>query len=113
MAKKRKSGNALGSWSFLIGVVLAVIFGLLGPLNMNITYILMVLGVIIGLLNIADEEVTPFLFAGAILVIVSSFGQNVMSNVAFLSRVLNALIILFVPATIIVALKSVFGMARR
>lgn len=112
MAKK-KGGNLLGGWAFLIGVILAVVFGLLGPLSQNLIYILMVLGIIIGLLNIADEEVAPFLMAGAILVIVSSFGRGVVLNVPVLARMLDSLIILFVPATIIVALKSVFSMAKR
>ena len=111
MAKKQ--GNRIGSWSFLIGVVVAVLFGLLGTLGQNVAYLLIVLGLLIGLLNIADEEARPFLMAGAILVIVSTLGQDVVSNVPWFNRILTALTVLFVPATIIVALKSVFTMARQ
>lgn len=109
----KKGGNMLGSWSFLIGVILAVIFGLLGDLSQTVIYILVVLGLIIGLLNIADEEVSPFLMAGTVLVIVSTLGQSVVSSVGVFDTMLQALTVLFVPATIIVALKHVFSLARR
>ena len=112
---KGKSGNLLGSWAFLIGVVLAVVFGLvqIGGLSTNVVYILVVLGIRIGLLNIGDAETHSFLIAGTILVIVSSLGSAVVSQVDLLDRVLQSLTVLFVPATIIVALKSVFSLARR
>jgi|SRR3989338_4714417 len=110
---KQKKGNMLGSWSFLVGVALAVVFGLMGSLNQTITYALVVLGLVVGLLNIADEEVGPFLTAGAILVIVSTLGQSVVANVQLFDRVLQALTVLFVPATIVVALKHVFSLAKR
>ncbi len=113
MAKK-KSGNMLGSWSFLIGVLVALIFGLfqVGGLSSGVTYLLIVLGVIVGLLNIASEEVHQFLMAGVVLVIVGTLGQSVVSSVPVFDRILQSLTVLFVPATIIVALKSVFSMAR-
>ena len=111
MAKKR-GGNMIGSWAFLVGVVLAVIFGLIGNLGQSLIYVLVILGVIIGLLNIADEEVSPFLMAGTVLVIVSTLGQSVVSSVRYFDTILQALTILFVPATIIVALKHVFTLAR-
>lgn len=111
MAKKNK-GSVLGSWAFLIGVILALVFGLVGNLSSLWTYVLVVLGLVIGLLNIADEEVAPFLMAGTVLVIVSTLGQGVVNLVPWFSITLQALTILFVPATIIVALKHVFSMAK-
>lgn len=114
MAKK-SGGNMLGSWAFLIGVILAVIFGVLSKgasLNQGLVYILVVIGLIVGLLNIAANEVSAFLMAGTILVIVSTLGQTVVQSVPLFESILNALAILFVPATIIVALKHVFGLAR-
>ncbi len=113
---KRRGRSLLGSWSFLIGVILALIFGLLSQywngLLPGVTYVLVVLGIIIGLLNIVDEEVTPFLMSGAILVIVSSLGQSIVLAVPVFYWTLQSLTTLFVPATIIVALKHVFTLAR-
>ena len=110
---KFKKGNRIGSWSFLIGVILALLFGLFGSFNQGAIMILVLLGLVIGFLNIADEEVSPFLMSGAVLVIVSALGQGVVDSVPIFGNVLMALTVLFVPATIIVALKNVFSLARR
>lgn len=110
-----KKTNLLGAWAFLIGVILAVIFAFV-PYGAWLAWVLVILGIIVGLLNIADVEVQPFLLAGAVLVIVSYFGMGVFSatklGVVFLENVLNNMLTLFIPATVIVALKSVFGMAK-
>jgi len=110
----KKSGNLLGSWSFLIGVILALIVGIFGsPNSIVISYVLVILGVLIGLLNIADEEVHPFLISGTVLVLVSALGQSILSPISHVNAMLSSLVALFVPATIIVALKHVFSLARR
>ncbi len=111
MAKKKS--NMLGSWAFLIGVVLAIILGLFGVLSQTMTIVLLVIGLIVGLLNVGDEEVEPFLISGAVLIIASAFGQQVVSSVTAFENILQALLVVFVPATIIVALKHVFTLARR
>jgi|SRR3989344_1953991 len=109
----KKSGNILGGWAFLIGVVLALVLGLFGAINQTIAYILVLAGLIVGLLNIGDEETAPFLTAGAVLVIVSSLGGGVVGVISQVGDVLDALLLLFVPATIIVAIRHVFSLARR
>jgi len=111
MAKNQ--GNLIGGWAFLIGIILAIVLGLIGSLNQQLVFVLVVVGLIVGLLNVADEEVTPFLMSGAVLVIVSAFGQEVVSTVPRLASVLQALLVIFVPATIIVAIRNVFSIARR
>ena len=121
MIKSRE--NLVGAYAFLIGVVFAVVIGLSQKL-LNITYsnipyaFLVILGVIIGFLNISDRDSMTFLIASLSLVIVSGFGQSALiyvSNIPILSSltaILAALLLLFVPATIIVALKVVFNLAR-
>ena len=109
MAKNK--GNMIGGWAFLIGVVLAVILGLLGYVTPIWTYVLVIAGLIIGLLNIADEEATPFLMSGVSLIIASSLGSSVM-DVPYLSGVLETMLMIFIPATIVVAIKNAFSLAR-
>ncbi len=116
MAAKREGTSYVGSWAFLIGVILAVILGAAGIVNTTMTLVLFVLGVIVGLLNIAEKEVNAFLMAGAVLVIIGALGSGVIPEgpaTSWISGVYDALLIMFVPATIIVALKSVFSLARR
>jgi len=110
MAKKRS--NVIGGWAFLAGVVIAVIFGFLGNLSPNLAYALAVIGIVIGLLNVADEETTPFLMSGAVLIIASALGQNAVGTIPQFGSILDSLLLLFVPATIVVAVKNVFSLAR-
>lgn len=105
-------GNLVGSWAFLIGVILAVILGLVNNINSAMIFVLVLLGIIVGLLNIADKEVGAFLMAATVLIIASTFGQSVMGNIPVLNSILQALLTLFVPATIIVAIKHVFVLAK-
>ncbi len=102
----------VGSWAFLIGVILALVLGALGTLSNTMVWLLVLLGLVIGFLNITEKEVKPFLTAGTVLVLVSFLGSGIMQKVAILGNILDALLVLFVPATIIVALRSVFTMAK-
>ncbi len=110
--KMAKEGSVLGSWAFLIGVIAAVILGVMGTLEGNWLIALVIIGLIVGLLNVSDEEVTPFLMSGAVLIIASSFGADVMKSVPTVGNILNALLVIFVPATVIVAIKNVFSLAK-
>src|SRR3989344_5117633 len=106
-------GNSVGSWAFLIGVVLAVVIGA-GLIAVSSTWIMILalIGVIVGLLNITSNETSSFLMSGAVLIIASSLGNNELGSIKIVGGVLNALLAIFVPATIIVAIKHVFVLAR-
>jgi hypothetical protein len=115
MAKKL---NLVGSWAFLIGVILALVIGIFSGLDiadMNsslMTSVMIVLGIIIGLFNIADKETMPFLMSGIALIIASVFGMSIMIQVKVASATLAALLLIFIPATIIVAIRNVFSLAK-
>lgn len=120
--------NIVGAWAFLIGVILAVIIGLsttaipipsLTKYSAYIYAILIVLGVVVGFLNVAGKDSQTFMIAGVILVIVSQFGMDSVNKSLIgiglgdvIKSVFGALLVLFVPATIIVALKTVFNIAK-
>ncbi len=113
MAKGEK-GNLVGSWAFLIGVVLAIVLGAIGEAAGTYLTVLMLIGLIVGLLNIADEEVSPFLMAGAVLIIAAEFGGRSLQGAPdTINDIFQALLAIFVPATIVVAIKHVFNLARR
>lgn len=120
--------NSVGAWAFLIGVVLAVIIGLsttvlsiptLIQYSAQIYAILVILGLIVGFVSIPGKDSQTFLVAGTILVIVSKFGMESVTGSLIgigigdaVSSIFAALLALFVPATIIVALKRVFSIAK-
>src|SRR3989344_4579922 len=80
MAKGNTLGK-VGSWAFLIGVLLALILGAMGRAS-DSTWILVlvVIGLIVGFLNVAGREVTPFLMSGAVLIIASALGKDVLGG---------------------------------
>ncbi|MFW9873994.1 MAG: hypothetical protein ACFFG0_12880 [Candidatus Thorarchaeota archaeon] len=121
--------NSVGAWAFLIGVILAVIIGVVTKLipipalaaySSAIYAILVILGIIIGFsINVAGKDSQTFLITGAILVVVSKFGMDSVTGSLIgigigdlVSSIFGALLVLFVPATIIVAIKTVFGIAK-
>lgn len=106
-------GNIIGSWAFLIGVILAVVLGAWKEqLSTTFVYILVVIGLVVGILNITGRETNAFLMSGTVLVIISGFGGGAVYGVKFLPGILAALMTIFVPATIVVAIKNVFTLAR-
>lgn len=110
MAGKGGSGlQLLGKWAFLIGVVLAVLFGFVEGLP---AWVLVIIGLIVGLLNVQEKETSQFLTAGTILVLVGYLGGQVLDTVPFLGPIFDNLLTLFAPAVIVVAVKSVFSLAR-
>ena len=108
----RGNSNQIGRWAFLIGVILAIVVGALGRLDGVWTFVLVLIGLIVGLLNISENEVQPFLLSGAVLIIAANLGGNVLNGVWNLGSILDAFLAIFVPSTIIVAIKHVFGFAR-
>ncbi|RMF54837.1 hypothetical protein D6745_04005 [Candidatus Woesearchaeota archaeon] len=111
MAKK---DAGFGKWVFLIGILIAVIIGLISPgMDDGLwVWILIVLGLVIGFLNITEKESTPFLVATITLVIttgaLSGLGE-------FLGGILTAILkyvtVLVAPAAIVVAFKQVWALA--
>lgn len=119
-ASRNGRSALVGSWSFLIGLVLAVLLGLGlgGAYSGTLLWVVFLLGIVVGLLNITHDETTSFMTSGTILVLVSFLGASVVESVSVpyvssLANLLKGILTLFVPATIIVALKSVFQLARR
>ncbi|MFA6022477.1 MAG: hypothetical protein WC781_00130 [Candidatus Pacearchaeota archaeon] len=112
MAKSSIIGK-LGGWAFLAGVLIALIVGIFNLSADPIWVLVLVLiGLVVGFLNITGKEAMPFLLSGAVLVIVSSQGNALLNTVPYLSGVFVALLAIFVPATIIVAIRNVWGLAK-
>ncbi len=115
--------SLVGAWAFLIGVVLAVLVGIFAGNRTNpiILGVLALLGLVLGFF-VSEKEVRTFLLAAVSLVIVSFAGiQGLVLDAAIrginigkiVSSVLGTLLVLFVPATIVVVLKTVFSIAKR
>ncbi len=120
--------NSVGAWAFLIGVILAILIGVsttilpfpkLVQYSAQIYGILVLLGLLVGFVSIPAKDSQTFLWAGTILVVVSKFGMESVTGSLIgigigdaASSIFAALLALFVPATIVVALKTVFSIAK-
>lgn len=119
----RSKENLWGAYAFLIGVVLAVALGLF---NDSLEYAggmfytaLVLIGLIVGSANISDKNSQTFLIASLSIVIVGALGVDALKYITTnnyvvnsLRSVLGSLSLLFIPATVVVALKTVFSMAK-
>ena len=122
----RARENIVGAWAFLIGVILALVGGIILSFGYAVNPFILALLAIIGLVagfsvNVRDDGGTKFLLVAVSLVIVSFAGQQGIANVQFIgikigaivSSTLAGLLVLLVPATIVVAIKSLFALAVR
>jgi len=122
--------NYAGAWMVLTGVILAVIIGIgttfFIPLDKIVQYsspiyaVLVIIGLVVGMkVNVSGKDSQTFLISSAVLVIVSKFGMESVTGSLIgigigdlVSSVFGALLVLFVPATIIVALKTLFSITN-
>ena len=111
MAKKKAKPDLkkIGHYSFIAGVVLAVLVGFIPQLRGDVAiWILVILGVIVGLLNITMKETLEFLVAALGLIIASSASALTLAAIWIkLPSLLGNIIIFVAPAAIVVALKTV------
>ena len=95
--------QTIGKWAFIVGLVIAVLAGLFFQ-SEGATWILAILGVIVGLLNVAVVETRGFLLA-SIALMLSATALNTLPVLPF--------VVAFVAgATLVVALKELFQIAR-
>lgn len=122
--------NSVGAWVFLFGVILAAFMGIvttffiplskINQFSSPIYAILVLVGLFVGInVNVSAKDTQTFLISSAILVIVSKFGmESVVGSLIgigigdLVASVFGALLVLFVPVTIVVALKSVFSITK-
>ena len=121
----RSKENYWGAWGFLVGIILALAVGILsaslGELSGYILGILVILGLMVGFINVSPKDQNTFLMTAVSLVIVSFAGAEGISGIEFLnigignmvSSTLGALLVMLVPATIVVAIKSLFSISQK
>jgi hypothetical protein len=102
----------LGTWLFLLGVLIAVILGVVFPGLSSIMALLAVIGLIVGLLNITAAEVKDFLIASVALIVSAGYLKLPGTIGTAISGILGYFITLVAPAALIVAIIAVWKMAK-
>lgn len=110
----------VGKISFIVGITLAVIIGLYvgymaSSINNFFVSILMLLGLIVGLINVTSKETIGFITSVIALFLIKVLGGDFLVSInifgVYYESILNAMLILFLPALIIVALKAIWDFA--
>ena len=111
-------GNKIGQWAFVVGILLAILVGLI-PAQWRglVTLVLVVLGLIVGFLNVTDKEATPFLVASVALLATGSARESlkvippeILGD--FLATAVGNIAAFVAPAAILVAIKSIWSLAK-
>ncbi len=105
----------LGHWAFMVGILIAVIAGLVPAWQTaTVLWILVILGLIVGLLNITAKETVEFLVATIALVLIGTAGiQTLPALGGIIIAILENIVAFVSPAALIVALKAVYELARK
>ena len=109
----------IGSWAFIIGVIIALIVGILGAgvfgagIANWIPLVFVILGIIIGLLNVKDKEIVNFLVATIALLAVGAVQWGLVPVIGnWLGGIFAGIATLMAPAAVIVAIKTVWNIAK-
>lgn len=104
----------VGRWSFIVGVVLSVVFGLLPQLfiyQFYVNWTLVLLGLVVAILNITDEERMFFLIAVMAIILVTTVLSQVPSLGQPLQQAFENIKVFVSPAGLLVALKLIWDLA--
>jgi hypothetical protein len=114
MAKNKMNMETVGQWSFIVGVVIAVLSGIFVTAYVGwVGLILIVLGILVGVLNISDKEVYDFLIAAIALMLTGAAGLDRLPMIgSYLGPIFLNISTFVAPAAIIVALKAVYELGK-
>jgi ATP synthase protein I len=101
----------IGKIAFIIGLVLALLAGLLIHLEW-ILWVLALLGLIVGFLNVSKEETRSFLLAAIGLMLAATSVQVLPLVGDLITQIMSNLVCFIAPAVLVVALKSLFETAK-
>jgi len=123
------ASQKVGSYAFLLGVVIAVLAGLIQLVELVmgttllsgiapwVAIILVVLGLIVGFLNIHDKHVSDFLIATIAVAMIGLVALNpaimiVDPIIGVLNAIIGNIVTLAAPAALVVGLKQIFSLAK-
>ncbi|MEK6934696.1 MAG: hypothetical protein AABW46_02350 [Nanoarchaeota archaeon] len=103
----------IGSWSFIIGLVIALLVGLFTEASGTIVTVLVILGLIVGFLNVTDKEVHGFLVASIALLLAGGANLGAVPVIGnLLTSVLSNVVVFVAPAAIVIAVKAIYEIAK-
>jgi hypothetical protein len=104
--------DVIGKWAFIVGLVLAVIAGLVFDAAW-VVWVLAILGVVVGLLNVTGAETQGFLIAAIAFTVAATALNSIPLIGGLVTSVLSYVGAFVSGAMVVVALKALFQTARQ
>ena len=101
----------VGKWAFIVGMVVAVVGGA-GFGQSWFSWVLVLLGLVVGFLNIAGKESFRFLLASIALIVAANAVGGLPYIGGYATAIIANLIAFMSAAVLVVALKSLFELAK-
>lgn len=109
----------IGEWAFIIGVILAVLFGFVKADKWEgiVTLVLVIAGLIVGFLNVTEKETIPFLVAAVALMVTSNADLKVINDLipsvgTWLQNIVANIAVFVAPGAVVVAIKAIRALAK-
>ena len=106
--------HKIGFWAFIIGLIIAIIGGLISAQNTAVVVVLIILGLIIGLLNITGKEIMLFLVATIALIVTGRvFTPLTVLNIGkYLDQILSYVATLMAPAAVVASIRALWAIGK-
>ena len=115
----------IGHYAFLAGMILAVLVGIVTPLQMfsqNVTQwivsIMVVLGIVVGFTNINAKQQKDYLMVATMLIIAAGVGgaTNIFGGIIYVGEyilgIFQGMIAVIIPATVVVLLREIWRICQ-
>lgn len=117
MSRTQKVLGFIGMAAFSIGLVLAIIYGVISRDDASVTLGLVILGIVVGFLNITRREMVLLLLTAVALIVVGKASFSPLNDLAdglgtSLNGIVSYLAVFMAPAAVITAVRAIWAVAR-
>jgi hypothetical protein len=117
MSRTQKVLGFIGMAAFSIGLVLAIIYGVISRNDASVTLGLVILGIVVGFLNITRREMVLLLLTAVALIVVGKPSFSPLNDLAdglgtSLNGIVSYLAVFMAPAAVITAVRAIWAVAR-
>ena len=113
-AAKKGIMDKVGTWAFIIGLVIALIAAIVSPTTTGkgVIILLGILGIVVGILNVTDSELNSFLIATLAFMVSASSLSALLGSVAYVVPFLNNIVYFVAPGAAVLAIKAIYDISK-
>jgi hypothetical protein len=111
--KHQKDWLKFGHFVFLVGLLIAVIGGLILPSKRDVAIVLVLIGFLVGLINIRSKDANSFLIAYIGLIVSAGALELIPVLGIALKSMVDYILALTAPAAIVVSLIQIYNLAEK